>query len=139
MPGPGSPGELPGADHGSMTAPLEDHRPAPHTDNGIMTRVPGEYIAQASKSLPDPACATDDEMCVEIDAGWVGRVRLTFRKQRYSRPRAKTSYVAWFCRHAEPVAPTATVTAANQLPRQVSGVGAAPGQAMPRCDLPRPF
>lgn len=57
-------------------------------------------------SLPGPACAIDDEMRVEIDAGWAGRVRLTFRKQRYSRPRAKSAFVAWFCRHAEPVART---------------------------------
>ncbi|MFT7772806.1 hypothetical protein [Roseateles sp.] len=81
-----------------ITPPLPSH-----ADNGILGRVPGQHIAQASKSLPDPACAVDDEMLVEIDAGWVGRVRLTFRKQRYSRPRSKTSYVAWFCRHAEAV------------------------------------
>ena len=80
--------------------------PDTHVDNGIMARVPGEYIAQASKSLPDPACATEDEMRVEIDAGWVGRVRLTFKRQRYSRPRAKTSYVACFCRHAESIGPS---------------------------------
>lgn len=85
-----------------MTEVPEHITPLPdtHVDNGILARVPGEYIAQASKSLPDPACAIDDEMCVEIDAGWAGRVRLTFRKQRYSRPRGKTSYVAWLCRHA---------------------------------------
>lgn len=42
-------------------------------------------------------------MKVEIDADWAGRVRLTFRKQRYSRPRGKTSDGAWLCRHAEAI------------------------------------
>ena len=90
-----------------MTAAL-DHRAPPvpaNADNGILSRVPGQYIALASKSLPDPACAVDDEMCVEIDAAWAGRVRLTFRKQRYSRPKGKISYVSWLCRHAEHVEP----------------------------------
>lgn len=81
------------------TTPL----PCAHVDNGILARVPGQFIAQASKSLPDPACAIADEICVEVDAAWAGRVRLTFRKQRYSRPRGKISYVSWLCRHAEPV------------------------------------
>jgi hypothetical protein len=34
-------------------------------------------------------------------AGWLGRVRLTFRKYRYTRPKGKFSAVAWSCRHAE--------------------------------------
>jgi hypothetical protein len=81
------------------------HAPA---DSGVLARVPGQYIAQASKSLPDPACALDDEMSVEIDAERVGRVRLTFKKQRYSRPRGKVSYFSWLCRHAEHVADLST-------------------------------
>lgn len=87
--------------------------------NGILSRVPGQYIAQASKSLPDPSCAVDDEICVEIDADWAGRVRLTFRKQRYSRPKGKISYVSWLCRHAEAVAPArvgAPIAASSQAP-----------------------
>ncbi|MDR7269753.1 hypothetical protein J2X20_002382 [Pelomonas saccharophila] len=90
-----------------MTEDL-DTKAAPRSgcaDIGILAGVPGQYIAQASKSLPDPACALDDEMCVEIDAAWAGRVRLTFRKQRYSRPKGKISYVSWLCRHAEHVTP----------------------------------
>lgn len=88
-----------------MTEAQEHLSPPPLAplDNGFLARVPGQFIAQASRSLPDPACAIDDEMCVEIDAAWAGRVRLTFRKQRYSRPRGKISYVTWLCRHAEPV------------------------------------
>lgn len=84
----------------ALTAPLAPAR----SDNGILARVPGQYIALASRSLPDPACAVEHEMRVEIDAAWAGRVRLTFEKQRYCRPKAKTSYWAWHCRHAEAVA-----------------------------------
>jgi len=93
-----------------MTQAPEHITPLPdtHVDNGILARVPGEYIAKASRSLPDPACATEDERRVEIDAGWAGRVRLTFKKHRYSRARSKP-YVAWLCKHAEPVALTLDV------------------------------
>jgi hypothetical protein len=98
---------LPGGTMRGMTEALDHSVPSrfAHADNGLLARMPGRYIAQASKSLPDPACALDDEMCVEIDATPTGRVRLTFRKQRYSRPRGNIAYVAWLCRHAEAVAP----------------------------------
>lgn len=81
------------------------HAPA---DSGALAWVPGQYIAQASKSLSDPACTLDDEMSVEIDAARLGRVRLTFRKQRYSRPRGGASSFSWLCRHAEHVADLST-------------------------------
>lgn len=84
--------------------------PATRDDNGILARVPGQYLAIASRSLPDPACAIADEMCVEIDADWVGRVRLTFKRRKYGRPRAKSSYYAWLCWRADPVGPTSTLS-----------------------------
>jgi hypothetical protein len=106
-----------------MTEALEHAAPSRpmHAGNDLLARVPGQFIAQASRSLPDPACAIDDEMQVDIEAGWVGRVRLTFRKQRYCRPRGKLSYVAWLCRHAESLGPSPDVTAAS------AGVEAAVG------------
>jgi hypothetical protein len=75
-----------------------------YPDDGMLARVPGPVVVQASKSLPDPACALDDEMSVDVEAAWVGPVRLTFKKQCYSRPNGKIPYVAWLCRHAEPIA-----------------------------------
>ena len=81
---------------------LTSQRPS-QTDNGILARVPSQFIAQAGRTLPDPACAIEEQLQVEIDADWLGLVRLTFRKRRYSRPRAKTSYCAWHCLHAEQV------------------------------------
>lgn len=76
--------------------------PLTRTDNGILARVPSQFIAQAGRTLPDPACAVEDQMQVEIDTDFVGRVRLHFRKQCYRRPRGKTSYFAWHCFYAEP-------------------------------------
>lgn len=89
-----------------MTAAL-DHSASlssKYSDDGILARVPSQFVVQASKSLPDPACALDDELSVDVEAAWVGPVRLTFKKQRYSRPNGKIPYVAWLCRHAEPIA-----------------------------------
>ncbi|MCE4555226.1 hypothetical protein [Pelomonas cellulosilytica] len=71
--------------------------------DGLLARVPGQCIAQAGRSLPDPACTLHDEMQVDVETPRLGRVRLTFKKQRYSRPLGKIPYVAWLCRHAEPV------------------------------------
>lgn len=51
-------------------------------------------------SLPDATSAPDDEMHVEVDARWLGRVRLTFAKYKYSRPKGKCSAVSWHRRHA---------------------------------------
>ena len=72
-------------------------------DNGILARVPGQFVGQAQSNLPDAALVNDDEISVEVDAAWLGRVRLTFRKYRYTRPKGKFSAVAWSCRHAEQV------------------------------------
>lgn len=77
-----------------------------HVDNGILSRVPGQYVGQAQHALPDAALVPDDDISVEVDAGWAGRVRLTFRKYRYTRPKGKFSAVAWSCRHAARVNPT---------------------------------
>jgi len=44
-------------------------------ENGILARVPGEYVCKAQCSLPDAGLVPDDEIRVEVDAGWLGRVR----------------------------------------------------------------
>lgn len=79
--------------------------PSSRIDNGILAHVPGQYVGQAQSSLPDAALAADEVISVEVDAGWLGRVRLTFRKYRYTRPKGKFSAMAWSCCHAEVVAP----------------------------------
>lgn len=79
--------------------------PAMRNDNGILAHVPGQYVGRAQMWLPDAALFPHDEVSVEVDAGWLGRVRLIFRKYRYSRPKAKAMMVAWSCRYAERLTP----------------------------------
>jgi len=94
--------------------------PDTQPSNSILARVPGQYIARGSRSLPDPATALEEEMSVEIDAGWVGRVRLTYRKHHYRRPKAKFTGVFWCCHHAEPLPPTGQPIPAPEQPAHAS-------------------
>ena len=82
--------------------------PETRADNGILSSVPSQYVGQAQLALPYAALVPDAVVQVEVDAGWLGRVRLTFRKYRYARPKGKFSAVAWSCRHAERVSPTSS-------------------------------
>lgn len=70
-------------------------------DNGILEQVGGPYVAGAIKSLPPAAAAEDRDHFVEIDAGHVGRVRLTVRRQKAKR--GKFSHWFWQAKRAEPV------------------------------------
>jgi hypothetical protein len=57
-----------------------------HVDDGPLARIPDPCVMQASRLLPDPAGALDDEMSVDVIADRTGPVRLTFKKRRYCRP-----------------------------------------------------
>lgn len=70
-------------------------------NNGILAEVPGQYVAQASLTLPPAAAAEDREYPVEIDAGHAGRVRIFYRKQKAKR--GKFSHWFWQARRAEKV------------------------------------
>lgn len=69
------------------------------TDNGILAQVPGPFIAQASQTLPPAATAEDRDYDVEIEAGHLGAVRVTFRKQKAKR--GKFSSWFWLAARAE--------------------------------------
>jgi hypothetical protein len=103
-------------------------------DNGILARVPGSCVARAQSALPDAAGVTEDEICVEVDAGWLGQVRLIFRKYRYTRPMGNFSAVAWSCRHAEPVAAHARGNAEDS--RRPDMRGGDPAGASARTGVP---
>jgi len=51
------------------------------TDNGILARVPGQYIAEALAQLPPINIAGDQIHETVIEAGHVGKVRIFARKQ----------------------------------------------------------
>ncbi|MVW72118.1 hypothetical protein [Bordetella sp. 15P40C-2] len=69
-------------------------------DNGILARVPGQFVAQASHILPPPELADDGEHQAEIDAGHAGRVRIYYKRQRAKR--GKHSHWFWVAVRAEP-------------------------------------
>jgi hypothetical protein len=68
-----------------------------------VTLCPAAYPANSSRA-PAARCPTlgsIDAICAGVDAAWAGRVRLTFRKQRYNQTRSKASYVTWLFRYPE--------------------------------------
>jgi hypothetical protein len=72
-------------------------------NNGILGRIPGEYIARASQALPDPAKATEARMSAEVDttAVWSGLVRITF--ERAAHKHNKHRWHSWVAVYAEKV------------------------------------
>ncbi|MFA1701057.1 hypothetical protein ACB245_27870 [Achromobacter ruhlandii] len=68
--------------------------------NGLLEQVGGQYVAAAIKTLPPAATAEDRDHFVEIDAGHIGAVRLTFRKQKAKR--GKFSHWFWQGKRADP-------------------------------------
>ncbi|MCY1519212.1 hypothetical protein D9M68_539600 [compost metagenome] len=70
-------------------------------ENGILAEVQGQYVAQASLTLPPAAGAEDRLYEVVIDAGHTGRVRLFFRKMKAKR--GKFSHWFWAIKRAEKV------------------------------------
>jgi hypothetical protein len=61
------------------------------TDNGILAKVPGEYIGEGSKRLP-AACAeeaTQPERSVTLTVPQLGEVRLTYRLNSYRHGRSR--------------------------------------------------
>jgi hypothetical protein len=69
--------------------------------DNILATVPGQYIGEASLTLPLPETATVDEMAVEVEAAWVGKVRITYRRWKYRHQR--TTRWAWSAVSAERV------------------------------------
>jgi hypothetical protein len=48
--------------------------------DGILAKVPGEFVSAGSKGMPEPASATESTMGADVDANWAGRVRITYRR-----------------------------------------------------------
>lgn len=71
-------------------------------DNGILATVAGDVIGAAAMSLPAPATATELQASVTTDAGWVGRVTITFVRARHRH--GKTVLWSWRAIHAAPAA-----------------------------------
>lgn len=71
-------------------------------DNGILARVPGEYVSQALKTLPKAETSTKDYETAFVDVGppWnLGLVRITAKRSKYKR--AKFTRYIWHAVHAQ--------------------------------------
>ena len=52
-----------------------------YPDNGCLAGVPGEFVSQGSKGLPDPETSTEQEISATVDADWAGLARVTYRRK----------------------------------------------------------
>ena len=69
-------------------------------DNGMLAGVPGQYIAQAARSLPEPATSLRERVSAVIDADWAGVVRIHYQRQKMRHGR-DSSHWAWVAYRAE--------------------------------------
>jgi len=69
------------------------------SDNGILGIVPGQFVSEGSKRLPNPALAEDREYFAEIEAGHAGHVRIFYKPQKVKK--GKYSNVFWLAHRAE--------------------------------------
>ena len=75
-----------------------------YSDNGILAKVPGQFIGMASQGLPSPETATDTRMSATIDADWAGRVRITYERRNHRH--GKSSCWTWAAIYAEAADPS---------------------------------
>lgn len=69
-------------------------------DNGILARIPGEYVARALDSLDDPASYTTYErIATELEVPSVGNVKFTCVCLRMRKGKSARNY--WVAERAE--------------------------------------
>ncbi|WP_198087031.1 hypothetical protein [Variovorax sp. E3] len=72
----------------------------PHeSKNGILAKIPGDLIARGSQTLPRPADGQPEERHVVLDAGHLGRVRITYRLSRSQHHKSRNWF--WTACHAD--------------------------------------
>jgi len=76
-------------------------QPAAPGANGILGRIQGQYVAEATKLLPPAGTSTDEHLEIELDAGPAGRVRFFAEKKRTKHHRH--SHYFWSVYRAEPI------------------------------------
>lgn len=70
------------------------------SQNGILGKVPGDLIAGALRTLPDPSKPGPEHHEVIIDARGLGRVRLSVeRKLARHRRHSHYYWAAWYAEH----------------------------------------
>ncbi len=69
------------------------------TDSNLLVTIPGQYIAQGSRNLPNADTSTDETLQAVVDVPNIGRVRLTYK--RFSHKRSRSHYFFWTVESAE--------------------------------------
>lgn len=69
--------------------------------SGILGRIQGQYVAEATKLLPPAGTVTNVHVEIELDAGPAGRVRF-FAERKQARHHRHSHYY-WSVYRAEPV------------------------------------
>jgi hypothetical protein len=68
-------------------------------ENGILSKIPGQYVAVANQILPKAETAQDDTMQAVVEVPGFGHVRLTFKRLRHKR--GKSVHYFWCANRAE--------------------------------------
>lgn len=63
-----------------------------YAENGILAKIPGDLIGRAAQSLPAAGDGQPLETTVEVEAGHLGRVRITYHLKRSRRGK----WTNWF-------------------------------------------
>ena len=71
------------------------------TGNGILAKLAGNFIAGANQALPSAESHKEPRMCIDVEGGHLGRVRITYERMYLGRNKSK--YWAWVAIHAEDV------------------------------------
>ena len=59
----------------------------------LLVKIPGQYIAAGSRSLPNADTSKDETLQAIVDVPNIGRVRLTYT--RFKHKKAKTTRFFW--------------------------------------------
>jgi hypothetical protein len=77
-------------------------QPSEMTEENILARIPGQYIAQALNTLPNAEKAELDVMEVLIDIPNLGAVLITAKRMKHKK--GKSRHYFWNADRAEPSA-----------------------------------
>lgn len=70
-------------------------------DSGILAKLPGGAVAAGIHGLPTAGPTGPQELKAEVDAGWVGRVEITYRVTKFRH--GKSVFYCWTGVHARTV------------------------------------
>lgn len=70
-------------------------------DNGILAKLTADIVSAGSGRLPPPESVQGETRTVEVDAGWLGQLRITYLSKKLKAHRS--SWWVWVAKRAEAV------------------------------------